>query len=382
MRATETIQIMLLLLCMVLVCGALFWVSQASVSATVSGVDQRIATGSLTVTSPVAYRVFQRDPMTNVADIHIEGTYTGEPASIEASWNGGAYQVITISPSQGIYAGTLAGQPAGQGSLMVRFAGRPDTAVAVDTVGIGDIFIVAGQSNAVGHAKTLQQYESTGGITATLFGNDDMWKELTDPYDSAYNQVDSASADRSPGGSFVPRVASAIVAQERVPVAFVPTARGGTVIEWWQPGTPLYESMKRRIAAVGGTVRAVLWFQGEGDAGRGTSYDTYTEHMDTMIHQLTTDFPGTRIMVGQIGQARYSEKNLNAIRQAQSDLWGNNPHVLVGPTTKDIDLHDEGGDGIHFSSDADMTEFANRWWQQLQTQVYTKHSAVEPFLTW
>ena len=104
--------------------------------------------------------------------------------------------------------------------------------------------------------------------------------------------------------------------------------------------------------------------------------------MNTMVDQLAADFPGTKVMVGQIGQTRYPAERLEAIRQAQTDLWSSNANVLPGPVTKDIDLSDEGGDTLHFRSDADLAAFADRWWQQLQTQVYTKSSVVEPILAW
>lgn len=384
MRAAEVLRPFLALFCTVLIGFVAIVVLQDMTGAATSGVvsSAQHAEGSLTITTPVSYRVFQRDTATDTATIEIKGTYAGTSAPIEASWNGGAYTVIDSVPRGGVYAGQLQDQPVGQGALTVRFVGEPATAVTVDMIGVGDIFVVAGQSNASGYGFSLQHYTPTAGITATLFGNDDTWKELTDPFDSAVGQVDYSSIDTSAYGSFVPLLATHIVMQERIPVAFIPAARSGTSIAQWQPGTPLYESMKRRIAIAGGVVRAVLWFQGESDAKDGTGYAAYSKQMNTMVDQLAADFPGTKVMVGQIGQTRYPTEHLEAIRQAQTDLWSSNANVLPGPVTKDIDLSDEGGDTLHFRSDADLAAFADRWWQQLQTQVYTKSSVVEPILAW
>jgi len=63
--------------------------------------------GSINITNPKSYQVIQRNN-SNQADINISGTYTGLPTTIEASWNGGSYQVIDINPVGGVYSGTLA----------------------------------------------------------------------------------------------------------------------------------------------------------------------------------------------------------------------------------------------------------------------------------
>ncbi len=325
---------------------------------------------SIHITSPVSYQVVQRDGVTNRAAILVEGRYTGIPTAIEASWKGGPFRVIDTAPSGGTFSGSLVNQPAGQGMLVVRFVGDVASASTVPLVGVGDIFVMAGQSNMVGHGTSLQRYTSSGGIIATLFGNDDVWKELRDPYDSAEGQIDKVSADTKAGGSIAPLLASYIVAAERVPVAMIPVAKGGTSVERWQPGEPLYESMKRRIAAAGGSVRAVLWYQGENDSGRGMSRATYATQLGAIATQLTTDFPGTRMVVGQIGQSKRPPEALAAIRLAQSDLWQRHPSILQGPITHDIDLSDEGGDTLHFKSDADVELFAKRWWHAVGYGIY------------
>ena len=115
-------------------------------------------------------------------------------------------------------------------------------------------------------------------LRAALFGNDDRWAELLDPVDRAAGQVDRVSADPGAGGSVWPLVATELMATEGVPVAFVPCAKIGTNIRRWTEDaaapharSTLYGSMLRRVRAVGGRVRAVLFWQGEVDARAGTS---------------------------------------------------------------------------------------------------------------
>ena len=113
----------------------------------------------------------------------------------------------------------------------------------------------------------------SGRVRASMFGNDDLWKALRDPVDSPARQVDRVSADPRAAGSVWPLVGAGLVAADPVPVAFVPCARATTSISRWlrderrpYSRATLYGSMVRRVRAVGGRVRAVLFWQGEADA--------------------------------------------------------------------------------------------------------------------
>jgi hypothetical protein len=225
---------------------------------------------SLSVDDIYEYQVFQRDKY-NQADILISGTYDGTPTAIEASFNGSAYQIIAENPVDGNFSGVLQNQNAGQGVLFVRYVNDISITDNIDHIGIGDIFIIAGQSNASGRGITLNSY-SHSTLKASLFGNDDVWKELKDPTDSSLNQVDGISSDAIAAGSPWPLIATSILETTGVPVAFVPTAKGGSGILSWSPQminldtSTLYGSMYRRIKAVGGSVAGVLFFQGESDS--------------------------------------------------------------------------------------------------------------------
>ena len=89
--------------------------------------------------------------------------------------------------------------------------------------------MIAGQSNASGRSPNLFSYSSPT-LRAAMFGNDDRWKDLRDPVDSAKGQVDGVSQDNCAGGSVWPDVATTLFARTGVPVAFVPCARTSTPI--------------------------------------------------------------------------------------------------------------------------------------------------------
>ncbi|MBT8328052.1 MAG: T9SS type A sorting domain-containing protein, partial [Bacteroidia bacterium] len=319
----------------------------------------------------------------NQADIVISGTYTGSPTAIEASFNGGSYVTIDASPSGGTFSDTLTNQAAGQGALIVRYSNDSSSADTVNNVGVGDIFVIAGQSNASGRGNTMNTY-SHSTLKASLFGNDDVWKELTDATDDNTGQVDGVSSDGSAGGTPWPIVATSILANTGVPVAFVPTAKGGTSIAQWQPGanhadaSTLYGSMNRRITAVGGAVAGVIFYQGERDANLGTTQAAYEAGLNTVVDTIFADFPGTKTIIGQIGQSSFSGNDV--VRAAQISVINSNANALLGPATYDINLSDAGGDGIHFKSDADMAKYAARWDSAINKAFYGGVDGYGPIL--
>ncbi len=357
----------------------------STASAASNSVTPTVGQG-ISITSPAAYQVFQRDTTTNRADIAISGTYTGTPTAIEASWNGGAYQTIVASPAGGTFSGILTSQQAGQGTLTVRFTNLTSTTSTVAYVGVGDIYVIAGQSNFSGRGFNNQVYTSPGsGVKATLYGNDNTWKDLTDPFDSSAGQVDTISNDASAAGSLVPLLASYILADQNVPVAFIPTAQGGTSSAQWLPGTnhktftTLFGSMERRIdAAANGHVRAVLWFQGETDASTCVSAATYTANLSAIVDAIAADYSGLKTMVGQIGHDTYAASCVDAIRGVQSALPLNDANALPGAITYDVKLSDEGGDTLHFKSDGDLSVFAQRWNNAIDKYIYGEALNVSP----
>jgi hypothetical protein len=159
-----------------------------------------------------------------------------------------------------------------------------------------------------------------------------------------------------------------------IPVAFIPCAKGGSSIEQWQPGTDhndastLYGSMHRRILAVGGSAKGVLFFQGETDAGNDTSEADYESLLNTYVDAVAEDFTGLQVMVGQIGSSDVT--GLDAIRLAQANVVTTNVNALQGPIMYDINTEDEGGDYVHFRSDADIDEFGLRWYLSIYKGFY------------
>lgn len=324
---------------------------------------------AIEIFSPTAYRTFQRDG-SDLADITIVGRVRNAAGDVEARWNDGTW-VIIASAVSGDFSASLANQSAGQGTLEVRLADYTDVNQSVSYVGIGDVFVIAGQSNASGRGTNYQGYGHAT-LKATIFANDGTWKEMADPTDSVASQLDSVSADTGlAAGSIWPLLATSIMANQNVPIAFVPCAMGSTSITAWQPGanhvdrTTLYGSMNYRAQIAGAKI--VLWWQGETDALAAMAQATYNGHLDTLAAAIASDI-GCKIMPCRLqNSSGISDANEAAINAAIAEAWSDNVNVLPGPDLSDIGSDD----AYHLQGDVKLATAASRWWSSLQSALYS-----------
>lgn len=131
------------------------------------------ASGSLAILHPVRFQVVQRSS-SGAGSIVVEGVYTGPPGLVEARFNGGAWTTLALVSATRRFDGTLRDQPAGQGTLDERLRERPTEIAHVNETGIGDIFIVAGQSSASGRGIDRQAYQHST-LKASMFAADYAW---------------------------------------------------------------------------------------------------------------------------------------------------------------------------------------------------------------
>ena len=245
----------------------------------------------------------------------------------------------------------------------------------VDHVGVGEVFVVAGQSNAANYGEEKQSPKT--GRVACFDGRG--WRIADDPQGGAGGS----------GGSFMPALGDALVAHFDVPVGFIPCAVGATSVrEWlpegaafpdpptlvgrvrqlpdgrWASKGEAYETLVSRMKSAGPHphphgFRAVLWHQGESDAnqkdpGRTLPGKLYREYLEKVIRdsrkEIGWDAPWF------VAQASYHVPGDEAspdIRAAQASLWEDGV-ALQGPDTDALkgDLRERGGKGVHFSAKA------------------------------
>lgn len=307
---------------------------------------------TIELSSPRTHQVFSRSGPIRVSGAAPVGTWT-----IEARLNGGPWHSVATA-SGGAFSGDLTAS--GDGTVEVRIA--DGETVAVPLVGSGEVWAIAGQSNAMGYFSNMQPFSGTRG---GVFGNDYVWRKLLDPVDVSTNQLDSVSADGAWGTAWI-RTASTASNYLNVPVALVPGPKSGTSINAWLPAsnhfdrTTLYGSLTTRINLTGATL--VLWWQGESDALAGMSAATYQSKLEQLANAIYTD-TGAKLMPCLLQNATGTPSaQLQAIRNGTSAAWTANSHIFPGPDLSGIDSDD----AAHPMTDAKAIAISGLWWNSIK----------------
>ncbi|XP_015691349.2 probable carbohydrate esterase At4g34215 [Oryza brachyantha] len=139
---------------------------------------------------------------------------------------------------------------------------------------------------------------------------------------------------------------------EGVVLGLVPCAVGGTRIWMWARGQPLYEAAVARTRAAvadgGGTLAAVLWFQGESDTIELDDAQSYGGKMERLVADLRADLELPNLLVIQVGLASGEGNYTDIVREAQKNI--NLPNVLL-VDAMGLPLRD---DQLHLSTEAQL----------------------------
>jgi lysophospholipase L1-like esterase len=163
---------------------------------------------------------------------------------------------------------------------------------AVERFGVGEVFLIAGQSYATNtNEEPLRIVDSKQRVVAYDTAKNS-WAVANDP---------QPTPDGSKGGSIWPAVGELLVNELQVPIAFANVAFGGTSSQQWQPDSGLHQGLSQAGKTLG-RFRAVLWQQGESDVINQTSQRDYVA-------------------------------NVKRIRQAAVRAWGFEPTWLLAKST-------------------------------------------------
>ncbi len=371
--------------------------SAASGTTTVTGTiaktnanDTCVASGSVgtvtvTISTPTAYQVFQRTRGSTTGTMTITGTYTGSPDNIQAqivkhgtstvvvSWT-----TIVASPSAGSYSGNLTSVPqTTDGSwydVQVRLRDSGGTAIATtngtNKTGIGINIALAGQSNALGEANDTP----TTANDLVAFYSGSAWSHLVDPIGAAGNSVG-------------PDLGNALVTAYNIPIAIRLTAQGGTNLysNWARnsgnPSDPttLYGQLLTSATTLSG-VEAIVWMQGETDAGDHRSEAQYSTDLTNFITNLRSDMTYTvPFIFNQLGNAlggsSATDAEWHGIQNAQ--ITRDNGSNILNITAHDATLITN---DVHFQTSGGFTKLGPRFSQALQfylgTQTYYRGPSI------
>jgi hypothetical protein len=344
--------------------------------------------GALKIAEPVDYQVIQRTSR-DAGTIRVCGKLTeldASRATMEVRINeAGPWRRVTAKITQGRFDGTLDVPAGGWFRLELRAMvdGTPAAEAAVEHVGVGEVFVVAGQSNSANFGETKQATE-TGRVAAFAANS---WQLAADPQPGAGGK----------GGSFMPPLGDELVKRFEVPVGFIACGIGATSVREWLPkGTPfpkpptltgrvqqlssgqwsskgdafaMFVSRMKQAGPRG--FRAVLWHQGESDANQKDATRTlpgkaYREYLEKLIRdsrrEIGWDAPW---FVAQVSYHVPGDEASPDIRAAQASLWQDGL-ALEGPDSDALkgDLRERGGKGVHFS-DKGLHAHAAKWAEKI-----------------
>ncbi len=331
---------------------------------------------TLALTAPTEYQVVQRDALQR-GTLTIRGSLTESgtknPAiEVRLLTDGkvAEWQTLPATFTSERFETTLKAPAGGWYRLEVRAShdGRVLAETAVEHVGVGEVFVVAGQSNSANHGAE-KQVTKTGRV-ASFDGT--KWQLANDPQPGASGG----------GGSFLPPLGDALATRFDVPVGFVACGIGATSVREWLPkgarfpNPPTIESRVQKLASgewesrgeafemfisrikpLGPKgFRAVLWHQGESDANQRDTTRTlagplYREYLTKIIRESRREIGWEAPwFVAQVSYHVPGDEASPEIREAQVSL-AKDGLALAGPDSDSLksEWREANGQGVHFS---------------------------------
>ena len=233
------------------------------------------------------------------------------------------------------------------------------------------LFLLAGQSNMAGRGKIAPE-DKVPHPRVLMLDRSGKWVPAVDPV-----HFDKPFAGVGPGRRFAILLAES---DPSITVGLIPAACGGSPLSTWTPGGfwkqteshPYDDALARtRKAMESGTLKAILWHQGEADCGNTLSR-TYQQRLTELFRRFRSEFgnPQLPILVGQL--SRFPGENWSAgksrvdaaHRAAAAEL------PLVG--FAESEGFTSNPDRIHFDA-ASQREFGRRYFEAYR-KLLTKQS--------
>lgn len=357
------------------------------------------------ITYPESRAVFQREN-DNTTTIYVSGNYYQPIDSVqarvqaEATGQGLNTDWVTIqrNPQGGVFQGPLRAKGGWYRLEIQAFAGG--TIVGDDVVrkvGVGEVFIITGQSNAQG----FQNFGAVGAaddrVNCVTYDNSNT-NSLADPPLPAFQQL-SAGAVIGPRGRSAwcwGVLGDLIAKQYQVPVLFINTGWEATIIRNWKesadglptlkwfnsqpypPGMPyanLVIALRYYCSLQG--LRAVLWQQGENDNyPLNSTRQAYSNDMQYIVNKTRADthrYPAWVLARSSYNTGRVSQD----IIQAQNDVINTyNNNVFAGPFTDNIQIPRFEGE-VHFGGEG-LKQLGQAWFESLNAVFFASSRPLPP----
>ncbi len=230
------------------------------------------------------------------------------------------------------------------------------------------LYLLIGPSNMAGRGDLDAAAKQTH-PRVLKFTKENNWAPAMDPL-----HFDKPIAGVGLGSSFGRAMAEA---DSGATIGLIPCAVGGSPLLRWSKGGDLYTQAltRAKLAQKDGTLKGILWHQGESDSGNERTAGNYGERLAQMVRDLRADLGDGEVpfVAGKLGEFR---KRTNT--DGQPSLWPKvNEQIgtMAGSIPRSAAVESAGlqhkGDGVHFDT-ASLREFGQRYaaaMKKLQTSV-------------
>lgn len=324
------------------------------------------------------YQVVQANEEDKNYPIHVKGKCNAE-GTIEMRVMSHAYELIPwreIGTCQGTtWEGQVSDIPVG-GPYRIEFrirsgSGEIKESLTIYEVLVGDVWILAGQSNMYG-VGNMENTEIPNALVH-VYSMGYRWQVAKEPLHLLEESPDTVHCKitdeqeksrkivegytRKKGAGLGLPFAVEMVKRTGRPVGLIASAHGGTSMTQWDPalkekgGESLYGSMfKQVMSATNGRIKGVLWYQGESDANKDAQ-PYYKERMRKLVQAFRTDFqqPNFPFYYVQIGRFVVENNDSTYWDLLQHDQVELEPELAPGGMVSSIDL--ELDDLIHIGTE-------------------------------
>jgi hypothetical protein len=224
------------------------------------------------------------------------------------------------------------------------------------------LYLLIGQSNMAG--RGVLETERLSRLRVLKFSPRNAWTIGVEPlhYDKP------AAVGAGIGMSFAREMAEA---NKDVTIGLIPCAVGGTPLQRWMKGGDLYEQALNRalLAMKDGTLKGILWHQGENDSSAEETARSYADRFATMIKDLRADLGAgdVPLVAGKLGEFLASTSKDGKpvfwplVNEQLATIPARVPHTAVVESTG---LKHK-GDVVHFDTPS-LREFGRRYATAMQ----------------
>ena len=221
-------------------------------------------------------------------------------------------------------------------------------------IGVGDVYVIAGQSNAAGNGKDA--VDDPMSMDVHMFRLSGRWDIAAHPIHDGTDPVFPLSQDHTQAGHSPWLTFGKILSKQLgYPIGLIPTTVGGIPLSVWDRAVDgcYFDNMLDIVRQAGGAVKGILWYQGCADTAPEQRQD-YLERFSRVCGDFEKvfykDIPILTVQLNKVTHTKGSDVVLDGyamsvVREAQRQAARQISNVFMVPSIDQMVC-----DGIHNSA--------------------------------